>query len=233
MARSGSIALFTESIAGFVGAAAIGIAGAFLTDKTVPRWLLLLIAVGGLALWAGAVVTQWPSQSRVTMTLTKIGAVGTVLLIGASTAAFVMAARNDPDFRSGYDDMDASLMGCIHGENTLIGTGGPELRDIQKTVVGHVEIHKSNTCDSVWAVAVLDPTASQTAGKRVMFLLRREGDGKEGISRVSVKDYDPANPRKHAGLSNMLAVNNACVSAEVFFDGDTDDNNHTKTECVG
>jgi hypothetical protein len=183
MARSGSIAFFTESIAGFVGAAAIGIAGAFLTDKTVPKWLLLLIAAGGLALWAGAVVTPWPDQSRVTKTLAKIGAVGTVLLIGASTIAFVMAARND-------------------------------------------------ACDSVWAVAVLNPTASQAAGKRVMFLLRREGDGKESISRVPVKDYDPASPREHLGFSNMLAVNNACVSAEVFFDGDTDDKNHAKTECV-
>jgi hypothetical protein len=232
MARSGSIAFFTESIAGFVGAAAIGIAGAFLTDKTVPKWLLLLIAAGGLALWAGAVVTPWPDQSRVTKTLAKIGAVGTVLLIGASTIAFVMAARNDPDFRSGYDDMDASLMGCMHAESTLIGTGGPALRDVQSTVVGHVEIHRSNACDSVWAVAVLNPTASQAAGNRVMFLLRREGDGKESISRVSVKDYDPASPREHLGISNMLAVNNACVSAEVFFDGDTDDKNHAKTECV-
>jgi hypothetical protein len=232
MVDNRSFALFTESIAAFVGAAAIGVAGAFLTDKTVPRWMLLVIAAGGLALWVGAVVVQRPDRRDSGTVQTKVGAVCTVLLLAATTAAFVMAARHDPDFRSGYDDMDASLMDCINDARKLIGIDGPKLRDIDKVEVGHVEIRKSDTCDSVWAVAVLTDAAKRDVGRRIMFLLRREGDGKEGLSRVTVRPFNEGERRDREGLSNMLAVNNACVSAEVFFEGDNDDANHAKSSCV-
>jgi hypothetical protein len=54
-----------EIVSGFVAALSVGVAGAFGSDKTTPKWLLIALFFGGLALWVGAILWLFLAHRRV------------------------------------------------------------------------------------------------------------------------------------------------------------------------
>src|SRR5450755_4160630 len=119
-----------EIVSGFVAALAVGVAGAFGSDKTTPKWLLIALFFGGLALWVGAILWLFLAHRRLARIASgravkqarlsvesrvwgRLGVTATALLTVATAVAFVLAVRSDPNFTSVYDGQDPNAANCV------------------------------------------------------------------------------------------------------------------------
>jgi hypothetical protein len=163
-----------EIVSGFVAAGAVGIAGEFASDKTVPPWLLAVLFFGGIGLWAAAVTWLFLAHRRLANKAAghkvrhgpgnvesrlwrRLGVSSTALLLIATVYAFVLANKPDPDYASPYDGQDPNAAGCVDAAvTTPIVASGPRVMDLQGHPVGHLELKASPKCGTVWAKIVLD-----------------------------------------------------------------------------
>src|SRR6266702_7438849 len=139
-----------EIVSGFVAALAVGVAGAFISDKTTPKWLLIALFFGGLALWAGAILWLFLAHRRLaridsgravkharvsveSKVWGRLGIASTALLTLVTAVTFVLAVRPDPNFTSPYDGQDPNAANCVDAAVTTpvgLGQDGPRLLDL-------------------------------------------------------------------------------------------------------
>lgn len=218
-----------EIVSGFVAALAVGIAGAFGSDKTVPKWLLIALFFGGLALWAGAILWLFLAHRRLaridsgrtvkqaglsveSKVWGRLGIIATALLTVATAIAFVLAVRPDPNFTSVYDGQDPNAANCVDAAVTApVGRDGSSLLDLDGRRVGRLELRASPKCGTIWAKVILDPTiAPSLKGQLIMLVMYRPADGARVTYPLRLKGGTE-------GFSNMISAIDACVQAEGYF----------------
>jgi hypothetical protein len=218
-----------EIVSGFAAALAVGVAGAFGSDKTTPKWLLLVLFFGGLALWVGAILWLFLAHRRLARIESgravkharlsveskvwgRLGIASTALLTLATAFVFVLAVRPDPNFASPYDGQDPNAANCVDATVTApVGRDGPELLDFDGQKVGHLELRASPKCGTIWAKVLLDPsTAPSLKGRLIILVMYRPADGARVTYPLRLKGGT-------YGFSNMIAATDACVQAEGYF----------------
>jgi hypothetical protein len=216
-----------EFAAGFIAAAAIGIAGGFAADRTVPKWLLIFIFAGGVILAVGAVLwllvvarrgqgTSLPGAPRAVDALApRLGAAFMAVLLAASATAFGLGIREDPDRSSPYDGRDPVLERCNLSGAKIFDEEGPPLIDPELGRVGYVGMFRSRTCNTVWAFFHLDEQYRKSLFEKhrtVAMDLHRPADGHTVMSTLELRDDQVE------GFSDMISVRKACASVQVYFE---------------
>jgi hypothetical protein len=179
-----------------VAALAIGVAGAFTSDKTTPIWLLVALFFGGLGLWAGAVVWLFLAHRRMAHVTSgrevrrdgltvdsalwgRLGVAATALLTVATAVVFVLGIRPDPSHASAYDGQNPNAANCVDtAVTTIVGQDGPVVSDLTGRKVGHVELRASPKCGTIWAKVLFEPTIAPSLNSElIMLVMYRPDDG--------------------------------------------------------
>jgi hypothetical protein len=218
-----------EIVSGFVAALAVGVAGAFASDKTTPKWLLVTLFFGGLALWAGAILWLFLAHRRLAYIASgravkqaqlsvesqiwgRLGVAATTLLTVATVVAFVLGVRPAPNFASVYDGQDPNAANCVDAAVTApVRQDGPALFGLDGRKVGHLELRASPKCGTIWVKVLLDPNiAPSLKGQLLMLVMYRPADGARITYPLRLKGGTE-------GFSNMISAVDACVQGEGFF----------------
>jgi hypothetical protein len=233
-----------EIVTGFVAATAIGIAGEFASDKTVPQWLLAMLFFAGLGIWVAAVVWLFAAHRRLSLQAAghsvsqsygnvespiwrRLGVAATGLVLVATVVAFALAFRADPSFASPYDGQDPNAADCVDAAVvTPVGQAWPRLADLQGREVGRLELRVSPKCGTTWAKVVLDADrAPNLKGSQIVLTMYRPADDVKVAYPLRLQGGDE-------GFSNMISSLGSCVRAEAYFVAGTRKGRTVQTACI-